>query len=189
MVKKVWNVVWSIIEFVIIVYVICMTSILLSKNKFGYTQFGKTTMVNIDMLGEKKIDGVKEGDLLLVKNTNDIKVGDLIYYIAVYDEAYIVRTDKVTDITTDDISSIYTIDRDGLTTLSRSRVLGRDAKVYHKIGGILNVIESRIGFLFLVLLPILIIFIYQVYEFIVIIKYETNDTSVSTKKEESTEIL
>lgn len=189
MLKKVWNVAWSIIEFVVIIYVICMTSILLSKNRFGYTQFGKTTMVNIDMLGEKKIEGVKEGDLLLVKNSNDIKVGDLIYYIAVYDEAYIVRTDVVTDITTDDISSIYTIDRDGLVTLPRNRVLGKEAKVYNKIGGVLNVIESRIGFLFLVLLPILVIFIYQVYEFIVILKYESSDTPVSTKKEDTAEIL
>ena len=39
--KKVLSFLWSILEFVIIVYVIVMTSILLSKNKYGFTQFMK----------------------------------------------------------------------------------------------------------------------------------------------------
>lgn len=189
MLKKVWNVVWSIIEFVVIIYVILMTSILLSKNKFGYTQFGKTTIVSVDMLGERNIKGAKEGDLLLVKSTNNIKKDDLIYYVAVYDENYVVRTDVVTDVTSDDFSSIYTIDRDGLSTLTNSRVLGKDAKIYHKLGSVLSTIESRIGFLFLVLLPILVIFIYQVYEFIVILKYESNVIDSNNNKNKATEIL
>lgn len=189
MLKKVWNVAWSIIEFIIIIYVILMTSILLSKNKFGYTQFGKTTLISVDMLGERNIKDAKEGDLLLVKTSHNIEKGDLIYYIAVYDENYIVRTDVVTDVETDDFSSIYTIDRDGLSTLTNSRVLGNSVKVYHKLGAVLSTIESRIGFLFLVLLPILVIFIYQVYEFIVIIKYESNMTESTKKSNNATEIL
>lgn len=188
MLKKIWNVAWSIIEFIVIVYVIIMTSMLLSKNKFGFTQFGKNTFVNINELEERTINGVQNGDLLIVKNTSDIKKDDLIYYYAVYDDYYIVRSDVVTDVVSDDIQAIYTIDRDGLVTLPSNRVLGKNVKVYHSIGKILSVIESRIGFLFLVLLPILIIFIYQVYEFIVILKYESND-NISAKKEDSTEIL
>lgn len=189
MLKKIWNVVWSVIEFVVIVYVIIMTTILLSKNKFGYTQFGKYTIASIDELGERSIKDVHDGDLLVVKMTNDIKKGDLIYYYAVYDDTYIIRSDVVTDVENDDLNKVYTIDRDGLSIILESRVLGKKSKTYANYGAILNTIESRIGFLFLVLLPILIIFIYQVYEFIVILKYESNEDGKITKNDDSTEIL
>ena len=82
--KKVLQFIWSVLEFVIIIYVILMTSILLSKNKYGFTQFGNLTLCTIDLKDERGIVDVKSGDLLLIKNSNDIKVGDIIYYYVVY---------------------------------------------------------------------------------------------------------
>ena len=70
--------------------------------------------------------------------------------------------------------------------LASERVLGKYANLYPTIGGILEVVESRIGFLFLVLLPIMIVFIYQVYEFIVVLHYEdaTEDDDSDNDKDD-----
>ncbi len=170
--KKFLRGLWLIVEFIIIVYVIVLTSFLLCKNKYGYTQFGDYTFTNINLIEEKNISNTKNGDLLVVKNSNDIKEGDVIYYYAVYNDGYIVKSGPVSKIKNDDYSYLYTVDDSGPTSIVGTRVLGKYGNTYSGLGSILNILESRLGFLFLVLLPILIVFIYQVYEFIVIIKYE-----------------
>ena len=186
--KKIFNFIWSVLEFVIIVYVILMTSILLSKNKYGFTQFGNTTLCTIDLVDERGIEGVKAGDLLIVKNSNDIKVKDVVYYYVVYNESYIVHSAPVTNIESDKYSSLYTLDDDGEITVANSRVLGKNHAIYHHLGKVLDVLESKLGFLFLVLLPILVIFIYQIYELIMIFRYEkVEDTDEEKDKEESAE--
>ena len=170
--KKIFSFIWSILEFVIIIYVILMTSVLLSKNKYGFTQFGNTTLCTIDLVDERGIDGVKAGDLLIVKNGNDIKENDVIYYYVVYNESYIVHSAPVLKVESDKYSSLYTLDDDGEITVANSRVLGKNHTIYHRLGKVLDVLESKLGFLFLVLLPILVIFIYQIYELIMIFRYE-----------------
>ena len=50
-------------------------------------------------------------------------------------------------------------------------VAGTGEKVYNDIGFYLSIIESRWGFLFLVLVPCFLFFIYEIYALIVEIKY------------------
>lgn len=189
--RKIFRWVWSVLEVIIIVYVIFMTSFILCKNKYGYTQFGDYTFNSIDLMDERNIQNTKKGDLLIVKNSNDIRVGDVVYYYTPFNESYIIRSDVVKEKQDDDYSSLYKVERDGSDiSFVSSRVLGKYANTYHKIGGILELLETRIGFLFLVLLPIMIVFIYQVYEFFVIIKYdEVDDGEESGKAEEKEESL
>ena len=184
--KKLLRFIWSIVEVIIIVYVIVMTAVLLSKNKYGYTQFGSYTIDSIDLVEEKSIEGVKNGDLLIVKNGNDIKVGDMIYYYVVYNESYIIRTSYVIGVETDNYSAIYTIDQNNNMTVAGNRVVGKEAAIKHNLGTVLNILESRLGFLFLVLLPILVIFIYQIYELFVIFKYEKVEDIEEEKPKQKT---
>lgn len=183
--KKFFRFVWGIFEFIVIIYVILMTAILLSKNKYGYTQFGNYTISTIDLVDERAMQEVKAGDLIIIRNGNDIKEGDIIYYYVVYDESYLIQSDPVLNVETDNYSSIYTIDHDGEMTVASSRVLGKERTIYHKWGSILDILESRLGFLFLVLLPILVIFIYQIYELIMIFKYEKVDDDDDEKLEDT----
>lgn len=183
--KKVFHWVWSILEVIIIIYVIIMTAYILNKNKFGYTQFGNYTFHSISLFDEKNVQNTKNGDLLVVRNSNDIKEGDVIYYYAPYNESYILRTDVVIAMQSDDYSSLYTVDHGGAVTISSNRVIGKYAKIYHSLGSIIAVLESRIGFLFLVLLPIMIVFIYQVYEFVIILRYENVEEDDDSDDDES----
>ena len=79
------------------------------------------------------------------------------------------------EIKSDDYSSLYTVDDNGPVSIVGTRVLGKYSNTYSRFGSVLSILESRIGFLFCVLLPIMIVFIYQVYEFVMIIRYERVD--------------
>lgn len=190
--RKVLNWVWSFVEVIIIIYVVLVTMFVLCKNKYGYTQFGDYSFANIDLIAEKNVKDTKKGDLLVVKNSNDIHKGDLIYYYAVLNDNYIVRSAVVSDVKEDDYSALYTVSLSNTTiNVASSRVLGKYSIVYNNLGSILSVLESRVGFLLLVLLPIMVVFIYQVYEFIIMLKYDetlVNEVNNSKKRKEQIKV-
>ena len=190
--RKVLNWVWSFVEVIIIIYVVLVTMFVLCKNKYGYTQFGDYSFANIDLIAEKNVKDTKKGDLLVVKNSNDIHKGDLIYYYAVLNDNYIVRSAVVADVKEDDYSALYTVSLSNTTiNVASSRVLGKYSTVYNNLGSILSVFESRVGFILLVLLPIMVVFIYQVYEFIIMLKYDetlVNEVNNSKKRKKQIKV-
>ena len=95
--RKVLHVIWNILEVIIIVYVIALTTVLLAKNKFGFTQLGDYVFTSIESNDVNNIIDTKQGDLLIVKNTSDINKGDVIYYYAVYEDKYIICSVVVKD--------------------------------------------------------------------------------------------
>ena len=99
MLKKLFQFMWDLVEVLIIIYVIFVTTCILSKNRYGYTNLFGYTLVSVHQ----------------------------------EDEAYI------------------------------------------KDSGVLEFLETRLGFLFCVLLPIMIVFVYQIYEFVVILNYDKAD--------------
>lgn len=173
-VKKFLKGLWGFVELIIIIYVICMTAFLLCKNDYGFTQIGDMTFITInDHLQENLPDETQKGDLLLVRaGIDDIKVGDKIYYYATENNEYVIRSAHVREeVTSDENMALYQLDDEIGTTIATTRVLGKYSAIYHTIGGVLDVLQSRIGFLLLVILPILLIFMYQIYALIIVIKY------------------
>lgn len=173
MLKKILKWLWEFLEILIIIYVIFITSCILCRNKFGYTQFGDMTFVTVSESNEKFFMNNKAGDLLIIKNQQmNLDVNDLIYYYVTVDEKYIVRTGVVDSKTQDDYAALYVLRDDEGSSIASNRVIGKYVKTYPGKGAILDVLESRVGFLFLVLLPILIVFIYQIYQLVIVAKYE-----------------
>ena len=76
--KKVISWGLGILEALIIAYVIFLTGCLLFVNDFGHTQFGKYTLIEVDKGQASLLDGVEEGDLLVIKNGEDIVKGNII---------------------------------------------------------------------------------------------------------------
>ena len=173
--KKVLHVIWNILEVLIIIYVIALTTVLLAKNKFGFTQLGDYVFTSIESNDVNNIIDTKQGDLLIVKNTSDINKGDVIYYYAVYEDKYIICSDVVKDLQEDDFSALYTIDDQYNTTVHSDKTIGKYVYKYHKLGKYFNFLQSRVGFLFFVLLPIMVVFIYQIYDFAIVVKYDNED--------------
>lgn len=177
---------WGLVQLVIIVYVICITACLLCKNKYGFTQIGDTTLITIDKELQTYLPETKKDDLLLVKETDeDMKVGDKIYYYSTANNEYVIKTAHIKEIVTSDGSvSLYKLDDLKGSTIATNRVLGKYSTVYENIGGILDILESKIGFLLLVILPILLIFMYQVYALIIVIKYGDEEIVEEEKKQQ-----
>lgn len=198
MFKKILKWLWGFIEGLIIVYVIFITTCILFRNKYGYTDFfDKYTFVTISENSQRFLPSHDAGDLLIIKNQQfSIDKGDVIYYYATINDEYVVRSGAVADVTGDEVSALYVLADEDKTSVSNSRVIGKKVSVHPGKGTILEVLESRVGFLFLVLLPILLVFVYQVYQLVIVAKYETvededtsEDNNSSNVKEEKTDSL
>ena len=155
-------------------FAISITVLLLNYNKYGLTQFGNTTLVMIR--DDITSDSLKKGDLVFVKSEKiiDLEPGNEIFVYR------IVGSNKVT-VEVGKVGQIYP-DEDAVAfengdIFSKQFVIGTSDKVYNKIGTYLSIVESKWGFLFIILVPCLLIFIYEIYALIVEIKYgaEEND--------------
>ena len=187
-----------ILEFVIILYVIVITTFLLFRNKYGYTEINNTTLVPLKIDTAEYVKDGKEGNLLVVKNSSNLREGDLIYYYTIENEQYIVKSEYIKSIFKGDGNKLYTLADESGTTVVSTRVLGKYANQYGGFGTIFSILTSKFGFLLLVLLPIMCIFIYQLYSLIMVLKYEkveldldkelnNEDKKEEVKKEEKVE--
>lgn len=172
--KNVLKVFLGILEILIIIFAIFMVSTIFLRNKYGYTQFGKNTWIIIDDMNTTELSHFKSGDLVIVKETlfNNINVGDEVYYYDTINEEYIIRTGIVKTKTGDNRSALYTFEENPQTSISSDRVLGTYSNSYSNWGAVLGFLQSTAGFLIFVILPILVLFIYQVYNLVMILKYD-----------------
>jgi hypothetical protein len=155
-------------------FTIAMTVLLLNYNKYGVTQFDNTSLILIK--GEISSDNYKKGDLVVVekKKLEDLKVDDEVF-------AYKVDKEGVVSIELGVIGSIHP-NEEAVTfkngsTYAIDFLAGTPSKVYNNLGTFLSIIESRWGFLFMILVPGFLILIYEVYALIVEIKYGNEETS------------
>ena len=150
------------------VFALSMTLLLLNYNKYGLTQFGNTTFVIIsdDITSET----FKKGDLVLVdsKKINELEEGDEAFVYRVTPEGNVnVELGKVGQVYDDEDAIAF----ENGDTYSMQFVIGTADEIYNDVGTFLSIVESKWGFLFIVLVPCLLIFIYEIYALIVEIKY------------------
>ena len=152
---KALNIIWNVIQVVIIVYVISIITFMFFSNQYGYSQIGKYVF------------DVDNNEFLVIKKTNIIKKGDLVFYYDIVKEKYKIVYSNVNTINED---KTYTLDNG--ERLTSSRIIGKSHRKIPVIGFILNIVKEKVYFLLFVLLPILIVFVYQVYKFIIGINFE-----------------
>ena len=154
--KRVFSIIWNVIQVFIIVYVLVITIFMFCSNKYGYTEIGNTVI------------DTSKNNLLIIKKNNNIKTNDKIYYYSIENEKYVIRTSKVKEITKSKDTNLYKIDDDIVIS---DKLIGKSFVKIPVLGKVVNCLESRMGFLLLVLLPILVVFVYQVYKFIISVHY------------------
>lgn len=188
MLKKLFQFMWDLVEVLIIIYVIFVTTCILSKNRYGYTNIFGYTLVSVHQEDEAYIKDSKAGNLLVVKNDGNVNKNQYVYYyyadVSVpNNEKYVVRGAFVTDTIKGDGGELYSLKDKEDPKISKARVLGNYSNQYAVIGGVLEFLETRLGFLFCVLLPIMIVFVYQIYEFVVILNYDKADKIRKSEEE------
>lgn len=174
--KKVLEGIKSFFSFVLFViyflFALVMTVLLLNFNDFGVTQFGNKSFVLIN--DKISNESYKKGNLVVVESLKieEYKVGDYVF-------AYKVGADRIPTIQVGKIGNVY-VDENSIAfengeTYSEEYVAGIAVDQYEKVGTLLSIIESKWGFLFIVLIPVFLIFIYEVYSLIIEIKYGTEE--------------
>lgn len=152
---------------VVIVYVIVaitVTLCLLNYNEYNVTVFGNNSLILItdDSLSpdyvegdlviakKEKLDEIEEGDKIFFYNENDIKLGE------------VKQINKY-----EGMSSTFILD--GNHQIVEDEVIGSEesVKVYHNLGKILSILESKWGFLFLIIFPSVLAFLHEIFQVVV----------------------
>lgn len=165
--KKIKKVLLVTLGIVYFTFALFMTILLLNFNDYRVTVFGETSLVILkDKVSHERY---QKGDLVLVEEAapENLEKGE---------EVFVYKVDKMSKTADINIGKVGEVMDDYLTlengeTYSIKYLIGRPTKVYNDIGGVLGIIESQWGFLFIVLVPCFLIFIYELYALIVEIKY------------------
>lgn len=152
------KVVWDLIVIVYILIAVFITVCLLAYNDYNVTQFGDKLLV---VVKNGNYDDYKKNDLLIIDKDEDYKEDDnVFYYIEKAGNYYINygsidKIEKETAIINGEIVDINTV----IST-------DDEVSVISGVGAILSVLESKWGYLCIVIFPILIAFIYEIYEIV-----------------------
>ena len=166
--EKIKKIIIGILIFIFSCFALFMTVLLLNFNDYGLTEFGDKTLVILTR--EISSENYKKGDLVIVEKVayDAIKEGDEIF-------AYSVENNGKVDIEVGIVKDLYqtekTIAYKNGAAFSQEYIIGKATDTYHDIGLYLSFIESKWGFLFIVLVPCFIIFIYEIYALVVEIRY------------------
>ncbi len=158
----------SIVLIVFFAFTITMTILLLNFNKFGVTQFDDTSLLII-----KKgftSETYEKGSLVVVESKEivDYQEGEEVF-------VYHLDGHGGVNIQLGVVGQVHEED-DAITfsngdTYSSEFIIGTGEKIYPNIGKYLSIVESKWGFLFIILVPNFFLFVYQLYSLIVEIKY------------------
>ena len=167
-IKKIKSFIAGVLMLIFFAFALSMTILLLNYNKYGLTQFGDTTFVIIN--DKISSETFKKGDLVLVESEKltDLELGDEIF-------VYRINNGGSVSIELGRVGEVY-LEEDAVAfengdIFSSQFVIGTADEIYNDVGTYLAIIESKWGFLFIVLVPCLLIFIYEIYALIVEIKY------------------
>ena len=173
--KKVLKFFLIILIFIYAIVAVGLTVCLLNYNEYNITVLGKNTFIIVK--DEELEPDFKKGDLVIVKRNADseIEAGDKIFFYNGYQNQVTVNLgDVVSNNKVTETESTFTIE--GNLKLSSRYIIGKaeTSKVYSGMGTVLSVLESRWGFLFLIILPVLLMFIYLIYAVIMEVKNPKN---------------
>lgn len=154
----------NLIVIMYVIVAIAVTLCLLNYNEYNVTEFGNNTLILItdDSLEPE----YNEGDLVIAKagNLSKVEVGDKIFFYNDKD----IKLGEVKQINEyEGVSTTFILD--GNHQVIEDDVIGSEdnVKVYSKVGKILSILESKWGFLFLIIFPSVLAFLHEIFEVIV----------------------
>ena len=170
--KKILKILFGIFVTLYLVVAVFLTVCLLSFNDYKISVIGNKSLVILD---DNTLEPeYKKGSLLVIeKNKNDdIKVNDEIFFYNTYKSQVVVnksRVDKTQKIT--DNETTFTVNKK--YEISSEYVIGKTdtTKAIENVGSVLGFLESKWGFLIVIVFPLSLLFVYEIYAVIKEIRY------------------
>lgn len=169
--NKIKKIFIGVVIVVFALFALIMTILLLNFNKYGVSEFGDKSLVIIRK--EISSEKYKKGDLVIVESVdyNLIQPGDEIFAYNIVGQKANIEVGKVGS----KYDKEHAISYENGASFSEEYIIGKATDTIGGIGKYLAIIESKWGFLFIVLVPGFIIFLYELYALIVEIRYGGND--------------
>lgn len=173
--KAIWNFIKGTIISIWVVLAIFATICLISANKHGVSEFGDYSLFVMDNNSLKPT--FLKYDIILVKkdletdyNTNDY----VFFYKGNRDIKSYLNYGQIIDVERNENAEDNFIFH-GDTKISYGNVIGKGngAIVMHKLGIVLNVLESKWGFMFIIILPTIYAVVYEIYAIAIEVKKQS----------------
>ncbi|MBQ2835266.1 MAG: hypothetical protein IJE68_00285 [Clostridia bacterium] len=155
--KKIKGIIFSIYLAIALV----VTLLLLGYNDFKITEIGKYSLLLIT--DDELAPEFNKGDLVILNKDSEVLTGQKAFFYNTYNQKIEVRLGEVVETEkVNDTETTYTFEGD--RRLSSQYVLGpaNTAEIIPHLGSVLSVLESKWGFLFIIVFPILILSINQI---------------------------
>ena len=165
--KIIGNVIkWVLISIWVVVAIIT-TILLLSYNRYSVSEIGDYSIFIVD--NERLEPDYLKNDIVVAKKVAESKysVGEFaFFYIDNPEDAVFINYGKINKIdSVDHAEDAYYFGDD---SVSYNKLIGpaKDAKIYHKWGLVLSILESKWGFMFFIIFPTIFAVVYEVYSII-----------------------
>ena len=170
--KIIKKIIITILALIYFSFVLAMSMLLLNYNKYGVTEFNGTSLIILkeDVNNEK----YEKGDLLLIqyKDIKNIQIGDEIFVYRIRDNKDVaIDFGKIGNVSVEDNA----IEFENGATFDMQFAIGEVDEVHEDIGTYLSFIQSKWVFFFIIVVPCFLIFIYEIYELVVEIKYGSDE--------------
>ncbi len=162
--KKALKIVLGVVIALYLVLVVFTTAFLLKKDDYGVSKFLGRYLILVE---EDTLEpNYKANTLLAIKDVakDSIKVGDKVFYYDAYPTEHKIKFLEVTNTEkVNEKETTFTLKGDH--NISGEYVLGTEDSTIamSTLGQILYVVQSRWGFLFIVVFPLFLAFIYEIY--------------------------
>ncbi len=174
--KLIWNIIkWIIISFWVVI-AIGTTILLISYNDFSVSQIGSKSIFVVD--SDRLEPDFKKNDILIVDKASEgnYKEGDKVFFYipnardTVFINYYPIT--KVEEVAYAEDSFTF---EDSEASYGNIIGKGTDTKIIHGWGLALSIIESRWGFMFLIIFPTIFAFVYEIYAIVEEVKNSKDD--------------
>ncbi len=154
-------------------------------NLLGYTP--------LSVLSDSMSPTFEKGDLILIKkcDPSSLKEGDIICFHTILNNEYALNTHRIASIEAmGDVRSYTTMgdNNNGIAdthVISDGDIVGKYVGRIPKLGNVMDFLSSSTGFLVVIVLPMLLFFIYQIYHLIMISIRLKRAIAVETAKEQA----
>lgn len=174
--NKVVKIIVNVLVCIVIILATCITLTTISSQKNGYFRVFKS--IPLTMKDSSMEPTIKKGSLIITKEykNNDIKEGDVISYRSIdKNNTLEIKTGRVKTIITVNEQTTYITEFDNKEYTDSEQVNSKNVisiwngKKVSTLGSIIDFLNTKVGFFICIIVPLALLFIYQLYKFIMLV--------------------